>query len=112
MIKRVYGKLDGVDIILQEKSGKWVVAVPINTNGAYIVEIIAEDDAGNIAYLTKMLFLVDKAGVHSYLVPLDYQGELLDVYRMQILDNGFEADVGYAFTVIMNNLYSVEVALL
>ena len=42
--------------------------------GVYIVEIIAEDTAGNSTYLAEMVFVVNKTVVETYLISLDYRG--------------------------------------
>lgn len=111
MIKRVYGKLDGVDIILrQEEDGKWAIPVPFDTDGMYIFEIIAEDDAGNTAFLTKMLFVVNKADIKTYLISLDYPGELVEAYNIQLLPDEFRAELRHELVALcLSNLYLVEV---
>ena len=43
----------------------------------YVVELTAENDAGNIAYCTKMLLIVDPATLCVRLVPLDYMVEII-----------------------------------
>lgn len=113
MVKSVYGKLDGVDIVLRQENGKWTVPIPININGVYVVEIIAEDTCGNSAYLAKMLFVVNKIVVNSYLIPLDYQGELIDIYTVCLLVDDFQAElVGDFNAECLSNLYSAEMALI
>ncbi len=77
MVKRVFGKVDGADVILQQKGDRWTVSVPFDSDGEYVVEIMAEDEAGNISYVSKMLFLVNKAMIRSYMIPLPYYATLL-----------------------------------
>ena len=65
MVKRVFGRVDGQEVELYADSGdRWSVPVPFDADGEYVVEILAEDDAGNQAYMGKML---------------PYYGQLIDV---------------------------------
>ena len=50
---------------------------PYDLDGMYVVELTAENDAGNIAYCTKMLLIVDPATLCVRLVPLDYMVEIV-----------------------------------
>ena len=62
MVKRVFGRVDGQEVELYADSGdRWSVPVPFDADGEYVVEILAEDDAGNQAYMAKMLFVVNTA---------------------------------------------------
>ena len=54
-----------------------VVKVSGKIDGMYVVELTAENDAGNIAYCTKMLLIVDPATLCVRLVPLDYMVEIV-----------------------------------
>lgn len=55
---RVWGKCDGTDILLSQKAGRWVATVPAG-KGEYIIELWAEDDAGNTGYMATMLLTYD-----------------------------------------------------
>lgn len=112
MVARVYGKIDGVDIILSEKAGKWIVPVPIKVDGVYIVEIIAEDTAGNSTYLAEMVFVVNKTVVETYLISLDYRGVLVDPYNVGLLDTPFSGEFEYDLNGYLTDSYLVEVVLL
>ena len=62
MVKRVFGRVDGQEVELYADSGdRWSVPIPFDADGEYVVEILAEDDAGNQAYMAKMLFVVNTA---------------------------------------------------
>ena len=62
MVKRVFGRVDGCEVELNRSEGDWWnVPVPFDTDGEYVVEILAEDEAGNQAYIAKMLFVVNTA---------------------------------------------------
>ena len=56
----------------------WNVPVPFDTDGEYVVEILAEDEAGNQAYIAKMLFVVNTALLCAHVEPVPYYGQLLE----------------------------------
>lgn len=59
MVRRVFGKANSQDIIFERKEGgRWEVTVPSNLDGEYAVEVYAEDDAGNVAYVCSMVFII------------------------------------------------------
>lgn len=77
-VARVFGQVDGVEIILEPKEGnRWEVPVPFDEDGEYVVEILAEDEAGNRAYMAKMLFVVNTAQLCAHIIPLPFYGELM-----------------------------------
>lgn len=60
MVKRVFGKADGVNILFTPSGdGKWKCSVPANESGQYIVELFAEDMAGNVSYMATALITID-----------------------------------------------------
>lgn len=61
MVKRVYGRVEGQDVIftLNHETGLWTCVVPPTLDGEYIVDLYAEDEAGNVSYLATILFTVD-----------------------------------------------------
>ena len=66
MVVKVSGKIDGKEVIFERAEGdRWNVTVPYDLDGMYVVELTAENDAGNIAYCTKMLLIVDPATLCS-----------------------------------------------
>ena len=78
MVVKVSGKIDGKEVIFERAEGdRWNVTVPYDLDGMYVVELTAENDAGNIAYCTKMLLIVDPATLCVRLVPLDYMVEIV-----------------------------------
>ena len=80
MVKRVFGRVDGQEVELYADSGdRWSVPIPFDADGEYVVEILAEDDAGNQAYMAKMLFVVNTALLCAHVEPLPYYGQLIDV---------------------------------
>lgn len=99
MVVKVIGKINGGDIIFNrsEKEERWKAAVPLDLDGEYVVELTAFDEAGNISYVTKMLFSVDPVNLTISVAPLHFYAELIethdlvfmgDKYILQIIANG------------------------
>jgi len=86
-VARVFGRIDGVEVILEHTGGsRWSVPVPLDQDGEYVVEIIAEDEAGNQAYLARMLFVVDSAKLCAHVVPIPYYAEVIGpAYKAAVL---------------------------
>lgn len=85
-VARVFGRVDGAEVILQQAGGdRWNVPVPLDIDGEYVVEIMAEDEAGNQTYLSKMLYTVDAGNICIHALPLPkYTFELLQApYQME-----------------------------
>ena len=60
MVVRVYGSANGVDITFTPiGDDRWECAVPRVPSGEYVVDLYAEDEAGNIGYAATMLFVVN-----------------------------------------------------
>lgn len=60
MVTKVYGKADGLDVVFTHVEGdKWKASVPPDLDGEYVVDLYAEDEAGNIGYTATVLFLID-----------------------------------------------------
>ncbi|MCQ5384278.1 Ig-like domain repeat protein [Hungatella hathewayi] len=85
-VARVFGRVDGAEVILQQAGGdRWNVPVPLDIDGEYVVEIMAEDEAGNQTYLSKMLYTVDAGNICIHALPLPkYIFDLLQMsYQME-----------------------------
>lgn len=75
MVTQVYGVANGAKIILSNISGRiWETDVPWTEDGEYAVELYADDDAGNTAYLCSMLFVISGHEMRGYVVPRGYEG--------------------------------------
>ncbi len=60
MVVRVYGSANGVDITFTPiGDDRWECIVPRVPSGEYVVDLYAEDEAGNIGYAATMLFVVN-----------------------------------------------------
>ena len=75
---KLAGKIEGqpVTFTLIRQEGRTFVfsaKVPANLDGEYVVELTAEDDAGNIAFVCKYLVTIDLTNLCVHLMPLqDY----------------------------------------
>ena len=60
MVKRVWGHVEGVDIIFTPSNDDvWVCSVPPVPDGEYVVDLYAEDDSGNVSYAATVLFTIN-----------------------------------------------------
>lgn len=60
MVVKVYGSCEGASIVFTPMGDDlWECDVPISKSGQYVIDLYAEDDAGNIAYTATILFIVD-----------------------------------------------------
>ena len=76
MIRRVYGAANGTTIEFTRDSGdNWEASVPWKEDGKYIVDIHAEDEAGNIAYMCRALFVISGHEIQGYMVSSGYQAD-------------------------------------
>ena len=72
-VRRVWGICDGADIQFERNAvGQWTAAVPADADNSYVVELWAEDDAGNVGYYATVLFTFDP-------ITLQYTCEFLEV---------------------------------
>lgn len=75
---KLTGKIEGqpVTFTLVRQEGRTSVfsaEVPANLDGEYVVELTAEDDAGNVAFVCKYLVTIDLTNLCVHLMPLpDY----------------------------------------
>lgn len=73
MVVKLWGTCNGAEIICTHAEGeRWETIVPSDVNGTYIIELWAEDEAGNRGYFatikitydpTKLCFSVEIIGV-------------------------------------------------
>lgn len=75
---KLTGKIEGqpvtFELVRQEgRISVFTAEVPANLDGEYVVELTAEDDAGNIAFVCKYLVTIDLTNLCVHLMPLqDY----------------------------------------
>ena len=59
MVVKATGKVDGKEVIFERAEGDlWKVTIPYDLDGMYVVEVTAEDEAGNLSHLCSMLFVI------------------------------------------------------
>lgn len=73
MVIRAYGSVNGHQIILTPVGGdRWETVVPFQEDGEYVVELYAEDEAGNTGYMCTILFAISGHTMQAYIVPRGY----------------------------------------
>lgn len=76
MVTRAYGTANGATIIFSNVGGdKWEATVPFNEDGEWVVEIWAENEAGNVGYMCTVLFAITGHQLQGYVVPRGYTVE-------------------------------------
>lgn len=87
-VKRVFGKVDGKEVMYSHAGGnRWNLPVPLDEDGEYVVEVVAEDDAGNQSYIAKMLFVVNRALLCVHIVQEPYLAVLQEaVYYTELIE--------------------------
>ena len=71
MVKRVFGRVDGCEVELNRSEGDWWnVPVPLDIDGEYVIEVIAEDEAGNQSFITRLLYTVNINSGYVYSIAL------------------------------------------
>lgn len=95
-VAKMTGQIDGVAIVFyQTESGEWAAVVPPDLYGEFVVEVTAWDEAGNTAYSTAMLFVIDTRDLSYRVIPLSY--------AYKVVDHGFlekEIRSDYTFHVV------------
>lgn len=94
-VSRVFGRVDGAEVVMEQTQGEiWQVPVPLDQDGEYVVEIIAEDEAGNQSYMAKMLFAVNTALLCAHMIPVPYYASLMEpVLRAQIMPPQYYTEI-------------------
>lgn len=93
MVTKVIGKANNFDIIFTRATEDvWKADVPATQWGEYVIELWAHDNAGNISYLSKMLYLVSKHTMEAILVPFDFAVTLTPKeYEAYIIKGEYQA---------------------
>jgi len=77
-IVKMVGIVDDVEIIFKRDGSDWVTTVPKDLDGEYVISVTAYDEAGNKAYSTSMLFIVDPSTLRMTFAPLNYSHKVTD----------------------------------
>lgn len=86
-VTRVFGTVDSTEVVLEwAERDRWSVPVPFDEDCEYIVELYAEDDAGNVSYLAQALFTYDPKALVLKVTPIQYVCKLLpEPYEINIV---------------------------
>lgn len=115
MITAVWGRADSFDVVFSpSERGDWRVSVPPDlSDGQYVTEIWAENDAGEQAYWTGILYMVNSMLVCLELKEDPYLARLLpDRWESELMDQGYEALVlPDRYTAeLMDSLYTAVIS--
>lgn len=77
MTVKVVGNVNGIEVVFYKnmETGQWDAVVPRAMSGDYVLDIIAYDEAGNEAYTSKWLFIINANRTQAYVVPLKFNSE-------------------------------------
>ena len=79
MVVMLKGTINGQDITLTRAQGdRWEAIVPASLDGAFVVDLTAIDEAGNVGYTAKYIITIDLASVCVHIEPCPYYEELLE----------------------------------
>lgn len=89
MIGKVVAKNPEFELILEfdETDGQWKCSIPSSAIGEYYVDIYAWDFAGNLAYMSKALFVVDTSGIHMMPLVSNFYCRIKDSFHVQMYEN-------------------------
>lgn len=59
----------------------------------YIIDVFAEDEAGNISYVAKYIYLWDGSQFKAIFMPYEWQTEIIANYSSEILPKEYVSDV-------------------
>lgn len=73
MVTRVFGRAGQYDLeFIKTSEGLWTAAVPFMESCEYVIDLYAEDEAGNISYYATYLLTFDASKLQVQAVPLQY----------------------------------------
>lgn len=93
MVVKLIGKVDGKDVVFARTEGNiWKVNIPVQRSGKYVLELTAYDEAGNMAYVTDVLFTFDVYSMRIVIEPMPYICEAADPnYRAECVGSDYIA---------------------
>ncbi len=94
MVTKVFGEANGFEVIFTYKEGnRWEITVPSNLEGEYVVEIFAEDEAGNTSYVCAMLFIICGHEIQVKVLDGGYTGEInIGTFLSGVQGGGFTVE--------------------
>lgn len=94
MIQRVIGKANDFELMLERNGDEWKTLIPANLSGEYVIELWAEDTAGNKSYLASAIFIIDASTLCAHIILQEYTAELIDTeFTAEIIKEDFTAEV-------------------
>ena len=64
MVKSLVGMVSGDQIVFHPDGEGWKAEIPANIYGEFVIELFAEDDAGNSSYYNTILFVAKLNGIY------------------------------------------------
>lgn len=108
MVGKVIAKNPEFELILEldETDGQWKCSIPSSAIGEYYVDIYAWDLAGNLAYMSKALFVVDTGKIHVYPLLSNFYSRLHTSYYISSIKDRFKTDLKEVFKCNVNSIKS------
>lgn len=92
-VTRVWGLVDGQEIHFSVNSlGQWEASVPADADKTFVVELWAEDEAGNVGYFATVLFTFDPISLEYRFAFLDTE-ILPNMQDYSLKEDGFDLDL-------------------
>ncbi len=96
MVIKLVGNVNGEAVIFQRVAEDfWEITVPASQDGTYVINMTAEDEAGNEAYWAKYILTFDIASLCARLTRHPYQADILqNKYTASICSEKYSASTG------------------
>lgn len=83
-IRRVWGKCNNVDVVYtRNNQGLWEVSVPAPVNFTYVLEIWAEDGAGNVGYLATIRATISRDSLNISKIEIIKMGSMFSIEAVE-----------------------------
>lgn len=83
-IVRVWGKCNNVDVVYtRNNQGLWEVSVPAPVNFTYVLEIWAEDGAGNVGYLATIRVTISRDNLNISKIEIIKMGSMFSIEAVE-----------------------------
>lgn len=76
--ERKHGAEDKRFTLTRAQGDRWEAIVPASLDGAFVVDLTAIDEAGNVGYTAKYIITIDLASLCVHIEPCPYYEELLE----------------------------------
>lgn len=59
-VQRLWGTCDGQELRFErDEMGRWIAAAPSDPDNTYVIELWAEDEAGNVGHYATVIYTFD-----------------------------------------------------